>query len=149
MLWFYKSLHLRPGPGGKAMRDVSQMDNSVVALADLDLEASGLTTQKFDRGLWDKCLNADGLYSENWLLSYEAYVKGWLKPPSGAAKYVESDPFFHILQSNDVEFYDDGRQVPVGDLVALRREPSGEASLVDYFDFLGTGSPSDGENVSD
>jgi hypothetical protein len=131
------------------MKGVSQTDNSVVALAALDLEASGLTTRKFDRDVWEKCLNADGLYSENWLLSYEAYVKGWLKRPPSAAKYVESDPFFHILQSNDVEFYDDGRQVRVGDLVALRREISGEASLMDDFDFLETGSPSDDENVSD
>jgi hypothetical protein len=45
------------------------------------------------------------LYDNNWLLSYEAYHKGWLNSKKGV-DYIEKDKFFSYLSNNDIHFYD-------------------------------------------
>lgn len=43
------------------------------------------------------------LSSPNWVLAYEASVRGWLE---GAATRVDADPFFRTLAKLNVRFYD-------------------------------------------
>jgi hypothetical protein len=83
---------------------ISNMDNSVIALLALDAESKGLVTNPLNKGLWVKCMTTAGLYQENWLLSYEANVKGWMRSPRNV-DYVLSDANFGFLKQNGVEFY--------------------------------------------
>jgi hypothetical protein len=61
--------------------------------------------------LWESRMSPDGLYSEHWLLAFEALRKGWL-PSLNGNNYIAADPFFSILENNNVEFYD-----PLGGVV--------------------------------
>ena len=83
---------------------VKKVDDDIVALVALDLEAEGLLPAT-NSSLWKTRMTAEGLYSDHWLLAYEALVKGWL-PSRDGTNYVAADPFFSILQGGDVAFYD-------------------------------------------
>lgn len=84
--------------------DVSLVDDAVVALLALDLRSSGLA-DKLDPGLWSQHMEGNHLYSENWLIAYEALIKGWL-PSKKGDDYVGADDFFRALSEFDVQFYD-------------------------------------------
>lgn len=94
----------------KSLEEVSQVDDSIVALLALDLKANGFA-DALDVSQWSKHMQPDQLYSENWLLAYEALVKGWL-PSVDGSDYVSNDTFFGILSQNGVEFYDTGTREP-------------------------------------
>jgi len=93
--------------------DVSLVDDSIVALLSLDLRANGLA-DKLDPALWSQHMQAGHLYSENWLIAYEAFKKGWL-PSKGGSDYVAADDFFGLLTAYAVEFYDTGTRDPATD----------------------------------
>jgi hypothetical protein len=83
---------------------IAAVDDSVVALLSLDLKANGLA-DALDPVLWREHMQASHLYSENWLLAYEALIKGWL-PSKDNTDYVKADDFFGKLSQYDVQFYD-------------------------------------------
>jgi len=64
---------------------VTAVDDDVVALVGLDLIHKGLMADA-DTSLWASHMNADSLYSDHWLLAYEAWEQGWLK--SGVPDYI-------------------------------------------------------------
>jgi hypothetical protein len=97
----------------KSLEEVSQVDDPIVALLALDLNANALT-DSLDVSLWSKHMQADQLYSENWLLAYEAHKKGWL-PSIDGSDYIANDSFFGILSQLGVEFYDTGTREPAGE----------------------------------
>ncbi len=82
---------------------VRKVDDDIVALVALDMETEGLLP-RLDSALWASRMKADHLYSEHWLLAYEAYVRGWL-PSVDGQDYVTADPFFSILNDGEVRFY--------------------------------------------
>jgi hypothetical protein len=84
--------------------EISQVDDPIVALLAVDLRAEGLA-DALNTSAWVKYMHADHLYSENWMLTYEAAVKGWLDPLNGD-DYIGNDSFFSILRNNGVQFYD-------------------------------------------
>jgi hypothetical protein len=63
--------------------DICMVDDPIVALLSLDLRAAGLA-DSLDPALWAQHMTAEHLYSENWLVAYEALRKGWL--PSGSSE---------------------------------------------------------------
>src|ERR1043166_4500530 len=81
------------------------MEDDVVALVALHMRSLGFFPSKIDTSVWDASLSKDGLYSEHWLLSYEAKVQDWL-PSKRRSNYVAADDFFAVLERNDVRFYD-------------------------------------------
>lgn len=87
----------------QAAESVSNMNDCVVALLVLDAQARGLVPVGLDTTGWQNAMTADELYGENWLLAYEANVKGWLPT---ASDHVAQDPNFGWLKSLNVEFYD-------------------------------------------
>jgi len=94
------------------------IENSIVALVALDLFHSGLFPEGASFTLWESQMVPASLYSECWLLAYEAYIKNWL-PRS--TNFVETDDFFKELFDNEVEFYDSTKQailknISIGDL---------------------------------
>ena len=85
---------------------VGQLDDPIVALLSLDLRSSGLAGA-LDSSLWAQHMQAQHLYSENWLLAYEALRKGWLNSVDGS-DYIAADDFFGQIAALQVDFYDTG-----------------------------------------
>jgi hypothetical protein len=83
---------------------VALVDDDIVALVALDLRNRGLMPNAA-LSLWESRMSPDNLYTEHWLLAFEALRKGWL-PSLNGNNYIAADPFFSILENNNVEFYD-------------------------------------------
>jgi hypothetical protein len=84
---------------------IAKMDDDIVALACLDLRSRQLAPG-LNPILWASRMNAANLYSDHWLLAYEAQRKGWLQHVNGT-NYVVNDPFFSLLAAAGVSFYDE------------------------------------------
>lgn len=95
----------------KAVDLISSCEDSCIALLALDCRAKGLLSKPLDTSLWETHMCADGLYSEHWLLSYEANVKGWL-PSVGGIDHVSADVNFSYLKANNVCFYKESLATP-------------------------------------
>ncbi len=99
-LWFSKTLKLPIETA--AATAVAGVDDDLVALTALHLRSENLipalTTE-----LWDGYISRKHLYSDHWLLAYEARAKGWLG--IDAPDYTLDDPAFSILRKHDVGFY--------------------------------------------
>ena len=105
---------------------VAQMEDSVVAILALDAKAKGLMSNNVNLTLWASMMTTQSLFEENWLLSYEANVKGWL-PSYGVQDHVTADPNFLFLKQNGVHFYNaalSSNYQPSG--VSIAEGPSGE-----------------------
>jgi hypothetical protein len=105
-LWLAKQQNLRIDP--KVAKKVVAMDDDIVALVALDLRERGLFPPT-PMPRWRKLMTAQHLYTEHWLLAYEAYEQGWL---SGKRDYIAADPTFSILRKHSVRFYDSGKTLP-------------------------------------
>jgi hypothetical protein len=101
-LWCARSLGINLPESVSAA--VSLVDDDIVALVALDMQHEGLL-EPLTTELWASRMSAEHLYSEHWLIAYEALVQGWL-PASNGGNYVADDPFFSILQRGSVTFYD-------------------------------------------
>ena len=95
---------------------VAQMEDTVVAILALDAKSRGLISSNVNLTLWASMMTTQSLVEENWLLAYEANVKGWL-PSLGVQDNVDADPNFLFLKQNDVQFYDAG--------LSLNYQPTG------------------------
>jgi hypothetical protein len=51
------------------------------------------------------------LFTENWLLAYEAVKKGWLVPSD--PNLIDTNLFFKLLKENNIEFYKSNKQLTV------------------------------------
>lgn len=88
---------------------ILKSDSSVWALIVLDLEEKGLIEGTLDKTYWTSLLSKDSLFTANWLLAYEAHVKGWLS--AADPDFVKNDPWFGPLKARKVSFYDTSRNV--------------------------------------
>jgi hypothetical protein len=102
-LWIARSLKLRLSKD--ASQAVAGVDDDIVALLALDMMQHGLLP-KVATPIWTAHMNAASLYSDHWLLAYEAYEQQWIRPRG--TDYIKSDPYglFSLLQRQDVKFYD-------------------------------------------
>ncbi len=91
---------------GNAVDSVSNCEDSAVALLALDCQNKGLLSKPLDTTQWETYMDANGLYDEHWLLSYEANIKGWL-PSVGGVDHAAADSNFGFLKANGVHFYDE------------------------------------------
>ncbi len=104
---------------------MSKIDDPIVALVVLDIQSENLTRRRMDTSVWQQSMKSDELYSQAWLLAYEAETKGWLPIANPNQGYVSSDPFFGILKNAAIEFYDFSRQVSIQGLKDIGAEMSG------------------------
>ncbi len=88
-----------------ALDAASRMGDPVVALCVLDAWHRGLVGGAPNWALFASYMTTDELFGKQWLLAYEANVKGWL-PSVGAADHVNADPAFRALKAAGVSFYD-------------------------------------------
>jgi hypothetical protein len=90
---------------------VKIVDDDIVALVALELHANNLLPTPDDQfGLWSKYMSAEHLYSDHWLLAYEALEQGWL-PSRDGNDYVAADEYFQLLKKHSVKFYDTSADV--------------------------------------
>lgn len=116
-LWGH--LVLRMPISADSVRAGIAINDSIVALLLLDTDSKGLMPPDSDFTALQTVMTREDLYGEQWLLSYEANVKGWAQP-EGGMDYVAADACFALLKRNGVHFYDDtlsgctGYEPPVG-----------------------------------
>lgn len=101
-LWGCLALHLKVSI--EAVEKLSVCRDSCIALLALDCECEGLTECVINKKIWEEYLNCEALYSDQWLLAYEANLKGWLISKDNN-NYVEKDVNFSMLKNNNVFFY--------------------------------------------
>ncbi len=87
-----------------ARRALERTSDPVVVLLCLHAERQGRFSDPVDKTLWQSLMKRTSLYGPDWLLAYEALVKGWL-PSSDGTDYVAADPFFAFLNQLGVRFY--------------------------------------------
>jgi hypothetical protein len=107
-LWCYKSFRI------KCHRDfltlVLESNDNISKLIVLDIIDSKLFKgRKPALAKLTKSLNSTSLFNEDWLITYEAYRKGWLY--FGTRKILDLNEFFDILNYYDVIFYDSSKQI--------------------------------------
>lgn len=89
-----------------AAKKLGEMDDCVVALLALDTQSRGLIDGGVAFPKWQACMTTESLYDRQWLLAYEANVKGW--PPSVAGgDHVSHDKSINHLKAHGVSFYDE------------------------------------------
>ena len=92
---------------------VAEVDDDIVALVALDLHSRAqLPIPRVGFTTWQAYMTSEGLYSEHWMLAYEAFVQGWLPSLSGR-DYVSDDPYFSILKRHEVRFFDNSDDLDV------------------------------------
>jgi hypothetical protein len=107
-LWFARALNVELSHDTAVA--VTKVDDDLVAIVALDLMAEKLLP-KVRSNLWESHMNPGALYSDHWLLAYEAYEQGWLQPEK-SGDYIAADQHgcYAILRKNGVRFYDPDTQ---------------------------------------
>ncbi|MBW4650719.1 MAG: RNA-directed DNA polymerase [Kastovskya adunca ATA6-11-RM4] len=105
----------------EAAQVISDMEDSIVAIVALDAQKRGRIPARLSTKKWEQFLTEDELYGNQWLLSYEANLQGYL--PTGY-DHVSKDSWFSQLKQNGIAFYDQSVPliIPPGDTSG----PSGE-----------------------
>ena len=99
---------------------VTQQANSMIALLSLDARARGLFPKSVGIGRWAHYANAQELYGDQWLLSYECNKKGWIRT---SKDYVKGDVAFGYLKSKNVSFYNRNASVSARALTKKLKRP--------------------------
>lgn len=121
IVWLlFLSIRLNISLSGHAVRPLSRIENSFVALLVVCLNARGLLNGSVDRSIWDQSLNADGLRGPMWLYAYEAVTQGFL--PGTGSTFIDNDPYFSLLKAKRVQFLDVTRGFEsISTILSLRR----------------------------
>lgn len=105
LLWICKELRLNIKKD--VIRDIEEMSSSICVLIVLDLFNSKIIKNNIHEDYLKQFNNKESLYSESWLLAYEAGKRLWLKNEDH--KFITDDNFFGPLLKNEVSFYDSSR----------------------------------------
>lgn len=124
-LWIAKSFSI------KLPKDVAEIlsksSDCISILIVLDLVQAGLIEKSdLDTTEWESKLHAASLIDENWLLAYELGVKKWI---GSSHTYIDAVPYFKILRSTGISFYDGTLQIDAIDLTkkeTIEAEPETE-----------------------
>jgi hypothetical protein len=102
-LWLCKNLTIKVEE--ENANALSKIEDPIGILIALDLYANGIIPDGLDESNWISFMTKEELSTENWILAYEANVKGWLSSRDGD-DYIANNKFFAALRDNGVEFYD-------------------------------------------
>jgi hypothetical protein len=79
--------------------------DSVVAILALHARSLGIIRKTVRFPIWESRMRGSSLSGPEWLLAYEADIKGWL-PSAEKPNHVDSNPGFSLLKQANVSFYD-------------------------------------------
>jgi Reverse transcriptase (RNA-dependent DNA polymerase) len=99
-LWTLLTLKLKVDL--EAVRALEKMTDPCVAILAMHGETLGLLEDSLDKSAWVALAVKQSLYDENWLLAYEAVMRGWLPVNPG---FIRNDRGFGLLADLDVRFY--------------------------------------------
>lgn len=103
-VWMAISLEI---PLMKSSTDrLAEIEDPLIPLLALHAESKNLTQSGLEKSKWSSLMTTEDLWGQNWLLCYEANVKGWL-PSVQTKNHVDADVCFTFLKSKGVSFYDD------------------------------------------
>ena len=128
-LWALYLLELKLEP--RNYESLSRVNEPLVALMSLYLVSVGFLEDEFDRTLWQEHMRSDELYTDYWILAYEAYKRGWLNSVSGK-DYINHKKVFDYLRNKDVSFIVDVDE-------AIQDYRNDARLVVDYDDSEGSG----------
>lgn len=106
-LWLCKEFNLTLNSQLAEM--IFESSDVISIMIALDLRANGLVSSKVSTHEIEKEMTTESLMDENWLLTYEAMCKGWVKVPR--KNPVNQNEYFKILKRHKVSFYDDKRRL--------------------------------------
>jgi hypothetical protein len=99
---------------------------STLPLILLDMQNSGLFTQKLPKEHWEELMNKERINSDwVWLLAYEGIRKGWISDK----KKILSTPFFKAMHSRDVVFYDQKANIKTSRKAIIERKEAWKANM--------------------
>lgn len=101
-----------------ATKALGSVEDSIVALLALRARELGLFTTALDVSKWQGWMTKDALTGPQWLLAYEAGVKGWL----GRGDHLNKDPRYRDLRDRGVSFYDESAESAQPDEYDLETE---------------------------
>ena len=101
-----------------------------VALCTLHARAKGLVTGYVDVSTLEALMHDGELTDTQWLLAYEANVKGWL-PNMGGKDFVAAHKYFGPMKAAGVAFYDETAKLAIAVKSAVSQDYS---AAVDDFD---------------
>lgn len=85
---------------------LSEIEDPLIPLLALHADSKGLTPSGLNVTKWASSMTPEELWGQNWLLCYEANIKGWL-PSAHATDHVNADPCFSLLKAQGVSFYNE------------------------------------------
>ncbi len=88
-----------------SINSLKQMNDPFVALLALHARSLNLIPSSESFPLWEAEMKIESLESEQWVLAYEASIKGW-QPSVGGLDHISAHPCFSFLRANNVSFYD-------------------------------------------
>lgn len=83
-----------------------------VALCALHAISKGLISGPVDVSVLEELMHEGELVEGQWLLAYEANVKGWL-PNKGGVDFVAANKYFDPMKAAGVSFYDETAAMPI------------------------------------
>ena len=105
LVWLlFLAIRLRIILPARRLASLFGMENALVALLVVCLDARGLVEGKIDRSTWDRSLTGRGLRGPMWLYAYEAVSQGFL--PGVADDFIADDEYFSLLRDKSVRFLD-------------------------------------------
>ena len=108
-LWIAKRLSI--SLSGEVSNAIETVDDDIVALVALELYSIGrLPHPQHGFDLWAHYMSPEHLYSDHWLLAYEALEQRWL-PSQDGRDYIAGDAYFGLLKKFNVKFYDTSADV--------------------------------------
>lgn len=105
-LWLAKELKIPISK--KSIRAIETTSSSTCMLIALDLFYENLAAVPPLKENLISYATKDSLYSDKWLLAYEAGRRNWLYNKN--SKYIADDEYFSELLNNNVAFYDESRR---------------------------------------
>lgn len=86
----------------RSIEPLTDIDDSMVALLTLVCADRQLIDGNINLTRWNRSLSADGLRTGMWLYAYESVGLGI--NPGASSTFIESDPYFGLLQARKVRF---------------------------------------------
>jgi hypothetical protein len=103
LLWLAKEMKIPLKR--EIIREIEKMSSNVCKLMTIDLYESKIIKHSLKAETLRQYADSDNLLTENWLITYEAGKRKWLK--NNDTSFISKDVFFNQLMKHGVSFYNE------------------------------------------